>query len=274
MTSTEQSTGAGNGGTQALGPLIATYGKSRSFLLMGWLMAALFAGVGAFVLWLSTRIGPDFRFSGDVSLLYMAGFGALALGAAIALLIWRLAASQPRFALFGNGIRATGPDGEHITLYRDLEDVYSFFYGGIGYRESPGAPWIFIGSRIHRVAELSERLRSLQIRHRGERLHQQLLAGNTVVFRYVEDKVAQSKSMVASREMDFPTFDITLTADQLRIGQKSIDLARIANITTNGWMETSSIVDIDGNVFHKIHPSSVLSFGLLEALIARRQQAA
>lgn len=259
---------------QALGPLVATYGKSRSFLLAGWCMAALFAGVGVFVLWLSTRIGPDFRFSGDVSLLYMTAAGALALGAGVAFLVWRLAASQPRFELFENGIRATGPEGERTTLYRDLEDLYSFFYGGIGYRASPGAPWTFIGSRIHRVAELSERLRSLQVRHRGERLHQQLLAGKPVVFRYVEDKVARSKSLVASRDMDFPTFDITLTADQLRIGQKSIALARIANIRTNGWTETSRIVDIDGNVFYKIHPSAVLSFELLQALIARRQQAA
>ncbi|HEX8615390.1 MAG TPA: hypothetical protein VF800_29240 [Telluria sp.] len=257
---------------QALGPLIATYGKGRSFLLVGWFMAALFAAVGAFVLWLTTRIGPNFRFNGNVSLLYMVGFGSLVLGAAIAFVIWRLAASQPRFELFDNGIRATGPDGENITLYRDLEDLYSFFYGGIGYRESPGAPWTFIGSRIHRFAELSERLSSLQIEHRGEALYQQLQAGKPVIFRYLEASVAQSKSMVASRNMNFPTFDLTLTSDQLRIGQKSIHIARIGNIKTNLWAEQSSIVDVDGEVFHKIHPSSILSFGLLHALIVRQQQ--
>lgn len=269
-----RSTASPGGESQALGPLIATYGKSRSFLLVGWCMAALFAGAGAVVLWLSTRIGPHLRFSGDVSLLPMVGSGALALGAAIAFFIWRLAASQPAFHLYENGIRASGPDGEHVTLYRDLEDLYSFHGGGIGYRASPGAPWTFIGSRIRRFAELSERLRSMQIKHRGEALQQQLQSGNAVVFRYVEDRVAQSKSMVASRNLDFPTCAIRLTASQLHIGQKSIDIARIAAIRTNSWTEKSHIVDVDGEVFHKIHPSAVLSFDLLQALIARRQQSA
>lgn len=272
MTSTEKSPSTAHGATPALGSLIATYGKSRSFLLVGGFMAALFAAVGLFVLWLSTRIGPNFRFSGDISLLYMVGFGSLTLGAAIGFFIWRLAASQPTFHLFDNGIRATGPDGDNTILYRDLQDLYSFFYGGIGYRAAPGAPWTFIGSRIHRFAELGERLASLQIKHRGEQLYQQLRAGKPVIFRYVDDSVAQSKSMVATRNMDFPTHEITLTADQLQIGQKSIDIARIADIRTNLWTEKSSIVDVDGKVFHKIHPSSILSFALLHALLARQQQ--
>ncbi|NHZ43395.1 hypothetical protein [Massilia aquatica] len=267
MISTEKSTGSASG-AQALGKLIATYGKSRSFLFVGWFMAALFAGVGLFVLWLTTQIGPDFRFTGPVSLLYTVGFGSLALGAAIAIIFWRLAASQPTFHLLENGIRA----GENTILYRDLEDLYRFFYGGIGYRAAPGAPWTFIGSRIHRFAELSERLSSLQIEHRGEALYQQLRAGKPVVFRYFEDSVAQSKSMVATRNMEFPTFDMILSADQLQIGQKSIDIARIADIKTNLWTEKSSILDVDGKVFHKIHPSSILSFELLHALIARLQQ--
>ncbi|CUI03859.1 hypothetical protein [Massilia antarctica] len=268
MTHVEQASGA-----QALGPLIAAYGKSRSFLFVGWFMAALFAVVGLFVLWLTTRIGPNFRFSGDVSLLYAVGFGALALGAAIAFFIWRLAASQPAFQLFDNGIRASGPDGDHVTLYRDLEDLYTFFYGGIGYRAAVNAPWTFIGSRIHKFGELSERLRALQVAHRGEVLHQQLQAGKPATFRYLEDSVAQSKSMVASRNMNFPTFEMALTAHRLQIGQKSIDIGRIANINTNVWTETSSIMDVDGKVFHKVHPSSILSFDLLCALIARQQQA-
>ncbi|NHZ63378.1 hypothetical protein [Massilia genomosp. 1] len=272
MIATEKKPDAGSGATGALGPLIATYGKSRSFLFVGWFMAALFAGVGLFVLWLTTRIGPNFRFNGDVSLLYMVGFGSLALGIATALLFWRLAASQPTFQLFENGIHASGPDGGKVTLYRDLEDLYSFFYGGIGYRAAPGAPWTFIGSRIHRFAELSERLNSLQVKHRGEALHQQLRAGKPVIFRYFEDSVAQSKSMVATRNMDFPTFEMILSADQLQIGQKSIQIARISNIKTNLWTEKSSIIDVDGKVFHKIHPSSILSFALLHALIARQQQ--
>lgn len=273
MISTEKSAGAVGGANPALGALIATYGKSRSFLFVGWFLAALFSGVGLFVLWLTTQFGPNFKFTGHVSFLYVVGYGSLALGAAIAFVFWRLAASQPTFQLFENGIRASGRAGENVILYRDLEDLYSFFYGGIGYRAAPGAPWTFIGSRIHRFAELSERLSSLQIEHRGEALYQQLRAGKPVVFRYFEDSVAQSKSMVATRNMDFPTFDMMLSADRLHIGQKSIDIGRIADIKTNLWTEKSSIIDVDGKVFHKIHPSSILSFALLHALIGRQQQA-
>ncbi len=264
--------GAGTTSTNALGPLIATYGKSRSFLFVGWFMAALFAAVGAFVLWLSTIIGPNFRFSGDVSLLYSVGFGALALGAALAFLIWRLAASQATFQLFENGIRASGPDGDHSTLYRDIQDLYTFFYGGIGYRASPTSPWTFIGSRIHKFAELSQRLRSLHVEHRGAVLYDQLLAGKTVVFRYLDDSVARSKSMVASRNMNFPTFEMALSARQLKVEQKTIDIDRIGDISTNLWSEKSKIMDTDGKVFHAVHPSAVLSFDVLYALIARLQQ--
>ncbi len=145
-----------------LGPLVATYRKSRSFLFVGWFMAALFIGVGAFVLWLGSRVGSPGFTSAATSRCCTRSATALGLGVALIFLIWRLGASQPTFQLFQNGIRASGPDGDTRTLYRDIEDLYTFFYGGIGYRAAPGAPWTFIGGRTSRFAELSERLRGAQ----------------------------------------------------------------------------------------------------------------
>jgi hypothetical protein len=92
-----------------------------------------------------------------------------------------------------------------------------------------------------------------------------------VVFRYFDDHVGKSKSAVASRNMNFPTHELILTRDRLQIGQDSIALDRIQSIDTNLWSEKSKIVDVDGNVVFKIHPSSILSFDLLRYLIARQQ---
>jgi hypothetical protein len=110
----------------------------------------------------------------------------LLLGGAIAFVIWRLAASQPTFRLYENGIRASHGGDDSVILYRDLEDLFTFFYGGIAYGAAPGTSWFFIGSRINKVAELSHRLRSMQFEHRGEILEQQLDAGMPVVFRYFD----------------------------------------------------------------------------------------
>lgn len=260
-----------NADPQSLGRPIGIYGKSRSFLIVGGCLAALFIGVGLFVLWLTTRIGPDFRFDGDVALLYEVGVGALAIGAAVALLYWRLAASQPTFHLYEHGIRASGRGGDVVTLYRELEDLFMFFYGGIAYRAAPGAPWQFIASRIHRFGELSSLLRELQVVHRGELLGRRLDEGHPVVFRYFDDSVGRSKSAVASRNMNFPTHELVLTPDRLLIAHESIPLARIGSVDTNLWAETASIVDVDGKPFFRIHPSSILSFDLLHYLIARQQ---
>ncbi len=72
--------------------------------------------------------------------------------------------------------------------------------------------------------------------------------------------------------MNFPTFDLTLSASQLQLESKTIALERIGDIRTNLWTEKSKILDTDGQVFHTVHPSSILSFDVLHALIARLQQ--
>jgi hypothetical protein len=232
----------------------------------------LFAGVGAFVLWLSTRIGPNFRFDGDISMLYSVGFGGIGIGIAIVVLFWRLVASQATVALHQNGIHASGPDGQCVTLYRDIEDVFVFFHGGLGFRATPQSPWTFVGARNSKYAQLSSRLIELQIQHRGVVVFSDLQAGKTVAFRYLQDSVAQSKSFVASRRMDFPMSELSLSRDTLQIAGKSIAIARIDGINTNLWTEKSQIIDTDGQVFHTVHPSSVFSFALLHEMIARLQR--
>jgi hypothetical protein len=185
---------------------------------------------------------------------------------------WRLAASQPKFYLHEEAIRAVGRHGDRTDFYRDIEDLYTFFFGGIGYRASMQAPWIFLAGRIHRFADLSQRLRALHVEKRGEQLHQELMSGKRVAFRCLPDSVALSKSLFASRNMDHPTFNVELTSSQLKVLDKRIDIQRISDITTNFWVEKSQILDTDGRVFYTMHPTAVMSFDVLCSLIARLQE--
>jgi hypothetical protein len=254
------------------GALIRTYGKSRSFLAVWWGLAAIFAMPGAFLLWLTTAIkAGGIRFDGDISILYATGFGAIALGAIVAIGAWWLASSQPTFHLHENAIRAVGRHGDRTDFYEDIEDIYCFFLGGFSYRASPGAPWIFAGSRISRGAELRRRLTALHAEKRGQRLYRELLAGKTVAFRCLPDNIALSKSFVASSNMDYPTFNLELTQTHLKIGNKAIRIRDLADIRTNLWTERSQILDVNGKVFHTMHPTAIMSFEVLFALLQELQ---
>lgn len=260
--------------SRSAGSLLGVYGKSRSFLFVWGFLATLFGAVGAFVLSLIPKIGTTLHFSGNVSVLYVVGFGSIALGVVIALAAWRLAASQPTFHLHENAIRVVDRHGDRTDFYQDIEDLYTFFYGGIAYRASQHSPWTFIGSRIHRFAELSQGLRDLHVEKRGSHLYQELMAGKTALFHCLPDDIALSKSFFASRNMDHPTFDIALTAGQLKVKDKLIDIQRIGDITTNAWIERSQILDSDGRVFHAMHPMAVMSSDVLHVLIGRLQESA
>ncbi|MGK3989427.1 hypothetical protein WME99_40650 [Sorangium sp. So ce136] len=257
---------------QKPGNVLGTYGKSRSLLFTGWFLAALFAGAGALVLSLVPGPGSTVRFDGDVSVLYGVGYGAIALGVAIALGTWWAVSSQPVFVLHENAIQARERKGTRTDYYADIEDLYTFYFGGIGYRATPQAPWVFIGARSSRYAELSETLRMRHVEQRGERLYQELQAGRTVEFRALPDSVALSKTLFASRNMDYPMQRIELTRGHLTIQGKSIAIGRIADVTSNSWVERSQILDVDGGVFHTMHSNAVMSFDVLVALIARLQQ--
>ncbi|WKB55867.1 hypothetical protein [Eleftheria terrae] len=255
-----------------LGPLTGKYGKSRSFLFAWWCLAALFAGAGVLVLLLIPGEGSNVRFSGDISLLYQVGIGGLALGVATALGAWLVTRSQPTFYLHEQGVRTVGPGGERCDLYRDIEDVYTFYAGGIGWRASSQGSWTFAGGRISRLAELTRQLRTAHAEQRGERLYQALMAGETVKFRCLPDEVALSKSFFASRDMQHPTYEIELTRSELRIGGKALPIQRIGEITTHSWKERTRIVDVEGQVFHSMHLTALLSFDVWLALLERLRQ--
>lgn len=259
--------------TAALGPLIRTYGKSRSFLFVWWTLAVLFAAAGALVLSLVPGPGSTVRFDGNVSLLYGTAAGAFGLAVLFVVVPWLLTRSQPTYHLHEKGVRYVGPQGDRTDLYQDIEDLYVFDYGGFAYRATPQAPWCSAGGRVSALAELTQRLRALHAEHRAERLYQALLAGQTVSFRCLSDQVAFSKSVVASRNMDHATYPLELNCQELKIQGKAIPLQAIDDIRRNDWIEKSSIVDTEGRVLHTMHPTAVMSFDVLYTLLARLQSA-
>lgn len=250
-----------------IGALLGVYGKSRSFLFVWGFLALLFGSAGFFVLSLIPKIGTTLRFNGNVSMVYVVGLGCLIVALGIAIVAWRLTASQPTFYLYENAIRAKGPQFDRTDFYHDLEDLFTFFYGGMAYRASSHAPWTFIGSRIHRFGELSQRLRAMHVEKRGERLYTELMAGKSVFFHCLPDEVALSKSFFASRNMNHRTFKIELTATHLKLKNKQIEVQHIGDIIHNAWTERSRILDHEGKVFHAMHPTAIMSFDVLYALI-------
>ncbi len=263
-----------NPGMQNLGALIGTYGKSRSFLIVWWTLAALFAGAGALVL--SLMANPNLRFDGPKSLLYAIGFGGLGLGIVIAAVAWLLVAAQPKFYLHENAIRAVGPRGDRTVLYADIEDLYLFWNGGAAYRTTPAASWEFFGNRIARSADLKKRLRSLHAQHRGERLYQELMAGRAVQFRCIPASLAQSKRFFTGRNsQDRLTFNMELTASALKVQNDAIDVRidvqRIGDLNVNLYNERLQILDTGGKVFYETFHPAIMSLDALWALIERLQ---
>jgi len=256
-----------------VGPRIAVYGKGRSFLFAGGILAALLAAACGFALLLAHRAlrGFGFGFSSDVGTLTSVGYGVLTLGVIIALGFWWLALRQTRVVLRQNAITVSDQYGRRTDFYADIEDLCMFFWGGLGYRATPEDPWVLINARTTRYDDLSERLCALHVEQRGERLFATLTAGQNVSFRCVVDEVALSKGFVASRTMNHPTYDLVLTTEQLRVQGKAIPVRSIAEVKSDAWIERSAIVDDHGNLFHSVHPAAVMSFDVLCRLLQRLQ---
>jgi hypothetical protein len=254
------------------GQLIGRYGQSRSFRFALYGLAALFLVVGVFVLFLAWQVrSGGVKFTGDISILYATGFGGIGVALAIGIGTWLLVASQPTYFLYENAIHAVGRNFNRLDRYDAIEDLFHFFWGGFGYRANPASPWIFAGARNSRIGQLTENLRNLHAARRGAVLYERLRAGQAVTFRCVPEDVALSKSLVATRNMDFPTTELELTADQLKIDGKAIEIARIGEFRGNLWTERCKIVDVDGAVFHSMHITSIMSPDALLYLIERLQ---
>lgn len=254
------------------GPLIGTYGKSRSLQFAWYFLALLFAGTGAFVLSLIPRFGHDIKFTGDPALPYAIGFGGIGIATLICATTFILLRSQPAFLLYEEAIRVIRGKSDQTDRYADVEDLFLYPYGGFAFRRSPETPWVFAGGRVSRYAELTARLVEAHAKQRGERLFSELMNGHTIRFRCLPDRAAFSKSVIATRNLDYPTHDLVLTRHHMTVQGKSIPVKRIADMTTNWWIERSEIIDVDGNVFHKMHPAAIMSFHVLLELIGRLQQ--
>jgi hypothetical protein len=111
------------------------------------------------------------------------------------------------------------------------------------------------------------------VRCRGERLFRELNEGKTVTFKYIPAKDALTKSFAATRNLDYPTKEIELSKDVLRIEEKELSVQRVSDIRSNLWKERLRIVDMDGSVFFETHLSAVRSLYLMCDLIVRLQEA-
>ena len=233
-----------------------------------------FGGVGLFILSLIPHIGKTLHFNGNISILYAAGFGTITIAITIVLITVIAIKSQPVFYVYENAIRSTGKQGDRTDLFADIEDLFIFLTGGFGYRTTCKSPWIFVGGRISGYGELTQKFRELHAKHRGDRLFQELKEGKTVIFHAISDEDARFKSNFASRNLNYPTFDIELTQYHLKIKDSVIPVHRIGEIKNNYWIEKSEMIDVEGNLFYKVHPAAVMSFDVLYDLLVRLQESA
>lgn len=254
------------------GQLIAKFGQSKSIQFVWYFLAIIIASAGVLVLSLIPQItSGKMNFSGDISLLYMVGFGALAFATAIIGLTIILMRTQSTFEIYEYAIRSTGKKGERLDYYTDIEDIFLFLYGGFGYRVNPSEPWIFAGAKTSQYAKLASLLRERQSIQRAEKLYEQLRQGEKVIFRCFSNQDALSKSVAATRNLNFPVDELVLSQKALQFRGQTILLDQLADIKTNFWIERTEIIDVNGNSLLKLHPAAVLSFDLLCKLIARLQ---
>lgn len=254
------------------GRKIRKFGHSKSLRFVWIFFAVLIGGAGAFVLSCIPKVGESFNFSGDISILYKVGYGAIGVAGLIILITMLAMKSQASFVLYENAIQSMGKQGNRTDYFEDIEDLFIFLYGGFGYRTSEKNPWIYVGGKTSGYAQLTKSFRELHIKYRADKLFKELQEGKTVVFHYLSDSDAKSKSFAATRNLKLPTFDIKLTRHHLTINDTAIPIKRIAKIKTNYWFETSKIIDVEGNVFYKIHPAAIMSFDVLYHLLVRLQE--
>ncbi|MEY4565016.1 MAG: hypothetical protein RLZZ618_4293 [Pseudomonadota bacterium] len=256
------------------GALLGRYRRSRMVLFGVGIPALVIAAIGLFVFWLITRIGRDgLSFSGDVSILYATGSGLVALGLVLLLVAVLQYRAMPSFELHEHAVRVQGGGHNQFDFYEDIEYLYVYLVGGMGYRGEGKLRWVWThGARLARYSEFIGRLSELHARYRGEKLYRALKVGQTVTLPCVPDAVARFKGLSALRSLNYKTFDITLTNKLLTIEGKSLPIERVADLNVNNWIDRSQIVDTEGKVFHAMHARALITGGVLFELIGRLQQ--
>lgn len=255
------------------GELLSKYGGSKSLIVVFTLLAVIFAAVGVFLLLLIPKVGKDFRFDGDISILYSTSYGMLGVAVVILAITIISIKSQPVFYLYEKAILSKSRGVEKLDYFSEISDLFIFLYGGFGYRVSIEDSWIYVGARTSKYADLKARFTEQHTIQRGEKLYQELMAGKTVTFYAISDWAAKSKSIFATRKLDYPLKKIELTRNQLEIDDKAIMIKEIADIKTNYWTEKQKIMNRSGAVLHSIHPAAIMSFDVLYYLIGELQEA-
>ena len=257
------------------GAHIATFGPSRLYFGVLYALAAMFIGIGAFVLWLRQQaIDGSLHFSGDLTLLLEGAAGLVAAGGVALLVAWRLKRRLCTIHLHENALRAVGRGRDQLDFFVDIEDVYSVSNGLFGWRVAPGAPWVIVDNRVARFGKLRSDLIARQIAQRGELLWQRLQAGGDVVFHMFPAGAAHDQIWTWSRSVDHPVSPVTLNARSLTIDGKTVPIARLRPIDRSIWHETIKFETVDGTLVCKTVSNAILSLDLLLTLIEELQRPA
>ncbi len=261
--------------SRELGPLVATYGPSRSFVGAGRALCAVFVVIGVLPLWLFSRIGHDgAKFDGDPNLLLATGVGLIVFGIVFERVISMMARRHVTVHVHENAMRAVSRGRDQVDFHEDIEDIYLVSTGLFGWRATPSSPWVIIDNRISKMAQLRQHLLGYQLAQRGERLWKQLHTQGRVTFHLVPDGAAKRQIWVNTRNVDHPVTDITLTPRELTIAGKTVAIARLRKMDRSIWHERVQFVDVDGNVIYETVSNAVLSLDLLLALIEELQRPA
>lgn len=252
----------------AFGALTGTWQNAYFLRTPCRLAATLLACGGTLVCWFSMQEEAADVFAGNVWLLGAAGSAAIALAIATMWASRRIARRQQTYRLYKHGIRISGPQFQHAALYRDIEDIFYFNNGTCAFRTTPTEPWVVIDRRIRHATTLTSRLRFLHRHQRGARLAEQLSAGATITFRYMDDQTAQRVSRNAGQMTAFGTSELTINRHHLKIGQEVIDIEHIGYPTIYRWTNTMTVRSgEDGLNLHEMHAKAILSGEVLQWLI-------
>lgn len=256
-----------------LGKLISRHGRSKSSLFLTGLFAAIFTGVGIFVMLLPTLLaGSNTHIAISTSVLYGVGLCLAAIGLAPLGIVWYLHKQKSVVCLHEEGLLIEARDNPVICRFEQMADFYQFTYGGFAFRKEPNTPWVFVRTSTAQYRQLYDQVLERQVEKRGQLLLSQLSQGNAVTFRFFSMLDGFKKSLVATSNLAYETNDIVLTYTSLTIAGKTYLLEDIASLKSNAWSEILKIQDKKGTALFSTHISSVLSADLLFSLIVALQE--
>lgn len=257
------------------GAHIATFGPSRLYFGMLYMLAAMFIGIGVFVLWMRAQAAAgSINFTGDPTVLLEGAAGLIAAGGVALMVAWRLKRRLCTIHLHENALRAVGRGRDQLDYFADIEDVYAVSNGLFGWRVAPGTPWVIVDNRVAHFAKLNRELTTRQVAQRGEVLWNRLQAGGEVVFHLFPAGAAHDQIWTWSRSVDHPVSPVVLTASSLTIEGKTVPIAQLRPIDRSIWHEKIRFETVDGTAVCKTVSNAVLSLELLLTLVEELQRPA